>query len=72
MLGRREAAGQLGSRAVLERLATVVRRISGMPDYRAYLEHVRRCHPNTPIMTEREYYAEYVHRRYADGPSRCC
>jgi uncharacterized short protein YbdD (DUF466 family) len=72
MQGRREAAGQQGDRAVLERLATMVRRISGMPDYRAYIEHVRRCHPNTPIMTEREYYAEYVNRRYADGPSRCC
>ncbi len=72
MLGRRGAAGQRGSRAVLARLATMVRKISGMPDYRAYIEHVRRCHPETPAMTEREYYAEYVNRRYAEGPSRCC
>ncbi len=66
------AAGQRGSRAVLARLATMVRRISGMPDYRAYIEHARRCHPDAPIMTERDYYAEYVNKRYADGPSRCC
>jgi uncharacterized short protein YbdD (DUF466 family) len=72
MLDRREAAGQRGSGAVLARLATLVRGISGMPDYRAYIEHVRRCHPDAPIMTEREYYAEYVNRRYADGFSRCC
>ena len=72
MLGKREAAGQRGSGAVLARLATVVRRISGMPDYGAYMEHVRRCHPDTPILSEREYYAEYVNRRYADGPTRCC
>jgi uncharacterized short protein YbdD (DUF466 family) len=72
MQGKRDAAGQRGSGAALARLATMVRRISGMPDYRAYIEHVSRCHPNSTIMTEREYYAEYLDRRYADGPSRCC
>jgi uncharacterized short protein YbdD (DUF466 family) len=72
MLGRREAARQRGRGAVLARLATIARGISGMPDYQAYIEHVRRCHPETPAMTEREYYAEYVNRRYAEGPSRCC
>jgi uncharacterized short protein YbdD (DUF466 family) len=66
------AAGQWGSGAVLARLATMVRGILGMPDYRAYREHVRRCHPDTPIMTEREYYTEYLNGRYADGSSRCC
>jgi uncharacterized short protein YbdD (DUF466 family) len=68
----RSEAGQRGSGAVLERLATLVRRISGMPDYGVYIEHARRCHPDTPILTEREYYAEYVNGRYADGSSRCC
>lgn len=72
MLGKRVAAGQRGNAAVLARLGTVLRRISGMPDYRAYMEYVSRCHPDRPIMTEREYYAEYIHSRYADGPSRCC
>ena len=66
------SAGQRGSGAVLARVATMVRRISGMPDYRAYMEHVRRCYPDTPIMTEREYYAEYINRRYGEGSSRCC
>ena len=38
------AAGQRGSaRAARVRLFA---RISGMPDYRAYMEHVRRCHPD--------------------------
>jgi uncharacterized short protein YbdD (DUF466 family) len=72
MRGRREAAGRRGSGAVLARLATMVRGIFGMPDYRAYIEHVRRCHPEAPIMTEREYYAQYLNGRYSDGSSRCC
>jgi uncharacterized short protein YbdD (DUF466 family) len=51
---------------------TVVRRIAGMPDYTAYLEHRRRCHPECPIPTEREFYQEFVKARYEDGPTRCC
>lgn len=72
MRGRREPAGQRGNRAVLARLATMVRGISGMPDYQAYTEHLRRCHPERPIPAEQEYYEEYLRSRYGDGPTRCC
>ena len=51
---------------------TALKRIAGMPDYAAYLEHLRRCHPDRPVPTEREFYDEYVRARYADGPTRCC
>ncbi len=43
-----------------------------MPDYRAYLAHARRCHPERPPLGEREYFTEYLRARYADGPNRCC
>jgi len=42
--------------ARLERLLRVVRRVSGMPDYSAYLEHLRRCHPEQPIPSARQFY----------------
>jgi len=71
MLGR-GTAGQRGSGAVFGRLASVIRRISGMPDYGAYLEHLRRFHPDRPVPTEGEFYAEFVRGRYEDGPTRCC
>jgi uncharacterized short protein YbdD (DUF466 family) len=58
--------------AELERVLRVVRRVSGMPDYAAYVEHARRCHPEQPLPTEREYYEEYVRARYEGGPTRCC
>ena len=57
---------------VLRRLERVIRQVAGMPDYRAYLAHARRCHPDRPPLGEREYFAEYLRARYADGPNRCC
>lgn len=49
-----------------------VRRIAGMPDYEAYVTHLRARHPDRPIPTEREFFTEYLRARYADGPTRCC
>ncbi len=56
----------------MARWLTAVRRVAGMPDYAAYLEHRRRHHPDEALPTEREYYAEYVAARYGDSPTRCC
>ena len=66
----RDSSGAVGQ--ALARLVSVLQQVSGMPDYQGYAEHVRRCHPGTQVLTEREYYAEYLHRRYGDGPTRCC
>lgn len=51
---------------------TVLRRLTGMPDYQAYLEHLSRHHPERPIPSEREYFTQYIESRYGNGPSRCC
>jgi uncharacterized short protein YbdD (DUF466 family) len=51
---------------------TFLRRVAGMPDYAAHVEHLRRCHPGEPIPSEREYFESYVRARYGDGPTRCC
>lgn len=56
----------------LARCLTALRRIAGMPDYAAFVEHRRRHHPQDPMPTEREYYAQYVTARYGDSPTRCC
>lgn len=58
--------------ARLERLLRMVRRVAGMPDYAAHVEHLRRCHPERPVPSAREFYDEFVRARYADGPTRCC
>jgi uncharacterized short protein YbdD (DUF466 family) len=67
-------AGQPGSGAVhaIARIGSLLRRIAGMPDYEAYLEHLRRCHPERAVLNQREFYDDYVRSRYEDGPTRCC
>jgi uncharacterized short protein YbdD (DUF466 family) len=66
----RDSNGAVGQ--LVARLVSVLRQVSGMPDYNGYAEHVRRYHPDTTVLSEREYYADYVHRRYGDGQTRCC
>jgi uncharacterized short protein YbdD (DUF466 family) len=60
----------------LRRLAATwlrtVRRVAGMPDYAAFAEHQRRCHPEASLPSEREFYAQYLAARYGDAPTRCC
>jgi uncharacterized short protein YbdD (DUF466 family) len=62
-----------GDRAgLLQRIISAVRAVAGMPDYQAYVAHLRRCHPERPVPSERLFYDEFDKRRYGDGPTRCC
>lgn len=65
-IARKEWLGTLGA------AASALRRVAGMPDYRAHVEHLRRCHPGRRVPTEREYFEQYIAARYGDGPTRCC
>jgi uncharacterized short protein YbdD (DUF466 family) len=53
-------------------IMTAIRRIVGMPDYDAYVAHLRDHHPECVLPTEREYYGLYLRGRYGGGFSRCC
>jgi uncharacterized short protein YbdD (DUF466 family) len=64
-------AGARG-RGVWTQVMDTVRRVAGMPDYAAHLEHLRRCHPDRPVPTEREFFEQYLQGRYGDAPTRCC
>jgi len=57
---------------MFQRLMSSIRRLMGMPDYPGYVEHVRACHPERAVPSEREYYEQYLERRYGNGVSRCC
>jgi len=48
------------------------RRVAGMPDYAAYVKHLRTAHPDAPVPSEQEYFDEYLKGRYESGPTRCC
>jgi uncharacterized short protein YbdD (DUF466 family) len=56
----------------VEQVLQVVRRVAGMPDYAAHVEHLRRYHPDLPVPAAREFYEEFIRMRYADGHTRCC
>ena len=77
MLGKGGEAGKrggatVGVRVAVRRALSAMRRIAGMPDYVAHVEHLHRCHPGQPVPTERQFYDEFTRARYGDGPTRCC
>jgi uncharacterized short protein YbdD (DUF466 family) len=76
MLGKqtdvaRSAAKRRGPGLVVKLLGSL-RSMAGMPDYDRHLEHLRRCHPELPVPTQRQFYDDFVKNRYGDGPTRCC
>jgi uncharacterized short protein YbdD (DUF466 family) len=49
------------------------KRILGAPDYRAYLAHHAANHAHSLPLSEREFVAAYMERRYnGRGAQRCC
>jgi uncharacterized short protein YbdD (DUF466 family) len=74
-MSRASAAGApepAAPRGWFARAAAVVRRIIGVPDYAAYVAHVRACHPDREPLGEREFIAERLASRYEKPGSRCC
>jgi uncharacterized short protein YbdD (DUF466 family) len=58
--------------AWLEGALRTLRRVAGMPDYLAYVEHLRSHHPDRTVPTEREFFTLFTESRYGPGPTRCC
>lgn len=46
----------------------------GMPDYEAYVTHLRTHHPDRPIPTRKAFADDCIKRRYDSKgqPNRCC
>jgi uncharacterized short protein YbdD (DUF466 family) len=67
MLGQLSAFGKcLGQCAKL---------MIGVPDYDAYVAHMRATHPDREVMTYEAFFRERQNARYGDGGSRtlrCC
>lgn len=55
------------------RVATQAARLAiGLPDYDAYVAHVRERHPDAAPMTREEFAVARMQARYGRGTSRCC
>lgn len=60
------------TRSRIDRMAAVVRRIIGVPDYDRYVAHARRCHPDQPLMSRDEFMRQRMVERYSKPGARCC
>ena len=56
----------------LARVASVVRRVIGAPDYERYLAHVRDAHVDATPLTREQFARDALLRRYDRPGSRCC
>jgi uncharacterized short protein YbdD (DUF466 family) len=52
-------------------LVAAARRIAGIPDYDAYVAHLKSHHPERAIPTAAAFFAERQQARYRSG-QRCC
>ena len=54
------------------RLVAIARRVFGVPDYDAYVAHLRARHPDRAIPSKTAFFAERQRARYEGGGGRCC
>ncbi|HCT58469.1 MAG TPA: DUF466 domain-containing protein [Gemmatimonas aurantiaca] len=59
-------------RHALQRVAAVVRRIIGVPDYETYLDHMRRQYPECTPLDATAFERERMADRYTRPGTRCC
>ena len=59
-------------RVRLTRIAQVIRRVIGAPDYDKYLAHVRQRHPEQVPLTQEAFARDVLTRRYETPGNRCC
>ena len=59
-------------RTAVSRVCQCVHRIIGAPDYDAYVEHVRRCHPGRTPLARDEFFRQRLDDRYNRVGARCC
>ena len=56
----------------LARIAQVIRRVIGAPDYERYLVHQRKCRAGEPPLTPEAFAKDALARRYNQPGNRCC
>lgn len=58
-----------------KQLCHAARMLIGLPDYDNYVQHMRRCHPEQPVMSYEAFFRERQQARYGGdgkGGMRCC
>ena len=64
------------SRSVLSllfgRMQHTARLMCGLPDYDAYVAHLRNRHPGQPVPSYEMFFRDRQEARYGRGMARCC
>lgn len=68
----RSAGAPMGWISRLKRVAAVIRRMIGVPDYDRYLAHMREHYPECTPLDPRTFERERLTARYKATGSRCC
>jgi uncharacterized short protein YbdD (DUF466 family) len=63
---------ELRLRERFARVASVIRRVIGAPDYEQYLAQVRDSHPSATPLSRDAFARDVLARRYERPGSRCC
>jgi len=71
MTGAREALSRSGP-YLARRLAQSLRLMVGVPDYDAYLAHMKATHPDREPMSYEAFFRNRQEARYGGGAGRCC
>ncbi len=56
----------------LEQVRGAYHGIFGVPDYEAYLRHMRERHPDGAVLTHDEFARQWIERRFQRIRGRCC
>jgi uncharacterized short protein YbdD (DUF466 family) len=67
-----QAVAESSLRLRLARIAHVIRRVIGAPDYERYLAHQRRCHIGDQPLSREAFAKDALARRYNQPGNRCC
>jgi uncharacterized short protein YbdD (DUF466 family) len=59
-------------RDIWSNAARTARLAIGIPDYAAYVAHIREQHPQAQPMDRDAFFRERMCARYGKGRSRCC
>lgn len=68
--GETTVQGGLWGRA--RNLCSACRQVFGIPDYERYLAHAAVWHAGGPVLSQREFFAQAIERKYGKGGMRCC
>lgn len=53
-------------------LGQALRLMVGLPDYDAYVAHMRATHPDRAVMSYESFFRERQNARYGAGAGKCC